>query len=95
MRKESGNYSGLWLKRVNYTEAFNRFNKGCYVWLLPCNVRFNNMWMQPYCISYDMEICENKSFSDIVNQYAYYNCNSELGRNVKYFVIDIEKSKEW
>ena len=95
MRNESGNYSGLWLKRVTLTEARKRFESGCYVWMLPCNVRFNNMWIQPACISSDMEIYENKSFSDIVNSFEYYNCNNELGKYAKYYVIDIEKSKEW
>lgn len=95
MRKESGNYSGMWVKRVNLIEARNCFNNGKYVWLLPSNMRFNNMWFQPYCISNDMETLKDKTFADIVNEFSYFACNRELGKYVKYFVVDIEKSKEW
>lgn len=91
MRKESLNMSGHWFKRVSLIEARKNFEAGNDVLLLPVNVRPDNAWTQPFCVCKDFDSCDGYTFSDIVNTYAYYNCNSELGRTVKYFISDVER----
>ena len=54
------------------------------IYVLPCKVRINNMWMSPYKIvtdSYD-------KFQDKCGEYMYYNCNSELGEHLVYYITE-------
>lgn len=70
------------VKAIIRREAKNDNNFEIYV--LPCNVRINNMWMSPYKIvtdSYD-------KFQDKCSEYMYYNCNSELGKHLAYYITE-------
>ena len=70
------------VKAIIRREVKNGNNFEIYV--LPCNVRINNMWMRPYLIktnSYD-------KFQDECSKYIYYNCNSELGEHLAYYITE-------
>lgn len=59
-------------------------NKDFEIYVLPCKVRINNIWMSPYKIvanSYD-------KFQDECSKYMYYNCNSELGEHLNYYITE-------
>lgn len=75
------------MKKVNKTQARKLFNKGVTLFLLPSKVGFNNCWISPYRLN--INECENeKDFDKIVNAYSYYNCNTDLGKIISYYVED-------
>lgn len=78
--------------KFNQTKAIIRRevkngNKDFEIYVLPCKVRINNIWMSPYKIvanSYD-------KFQDECSKYMYYNCNSELGEHLNYYITETYK----
>ena len=62
-------------------------NKDFEIYVLPCKVRIDNIWINPYKIvanSYD-------KFQDECGKYMYYNCNSELGEHLNYYIAETYK----
>lgn len=59
------------------------------IYVLPCKVRINNIWVSPY------KIVTNslEGFQDECSKYMYYNCNSELGEHLNYYITE-EYKKE-
>lgn len=71
------------VKRVNKTRAKNLHQKGYTVSLLPCKVRYSNMWIEPFMLD------KTADFESQVNSYSYYNCQyNELGYYPSYYVND-------
>lgn len=64
-------------KRIRKDVARKLFQEGRTVYLTPSNVSADdtNLWIKPYPINNRDE----KDFDVKVNQFEYYNCNSELG----------------
>lgn len=65
--------------RVAKGAARSLFEGGEDVFILPCNIRIGNMWMQP------MPIPRDEGFDRTVNAYTYYNCNAETGRYCSFY----------
>lgn len=59
-------------------------NEDFEIYVLPCKVRIDNLWMSPY------KIVANslEEFQDAINKYEYYNCNSELGEHLNYYITE-------
>lgn len=72
------------LKKVNVTTAKKVFNAGNTVYLLPNKVKLDNAWIKPFAI--DSETSLGKSWENIINSYAYYNCNKDTGTNIAYYI---------
>lgn len=72
-------------KRITKGVARKLFNKGHDVYVLPCNVRLDSIWVSPTLIPKEYD------FDKVINEYTYYNCNRELGTYCSYY---ISKSKE-
>lgn len=72
------------LKRVNKTIIKSIIKKqgACTVNMLPCKVRLENMWMSPY----EIKLTSLEELEKTINQYAYYNCNNELGYYPAYYI---------
>lgn len=70
------------LKKVNVTSAKKSFENGQTVYLLPNKVRLDNAWIKPFAI----DDSQGRTFDKVVNDYKYYNCNSETGNNVAYYI---------
>lgn len=70
-------------KRVTARVAQKMFNMGRPVLLLPVRVSFSNPWITP------LKVTQNTSevFSVVTEAYAASNCNTELGRYCKYYVV--------
>jgi hypothetical protein len=82
--------------KVNKTKARRLFNEGKTLYFVPCKVypNYNNPWVRPYDINLERikdEVVFN-NFDSIVNNFEYYNCNSELG-NYTHFYIEKEEEK--
>lgn len=67
--------------KINKTKAKEVFNNGGTVYIIPCKVRFDSMWIQPVAIDY-----RYGTFDAVVNEFEYYNCTSETGRYSHFYV---------
>lgn len=74
-------------QKVNKAIARRMFRAGFKVYVLPCKVRFDNMWMPPFLLQKD------DTFDRIVSEYEYRNCNAELGYYCSYYVENMEVKK--
>ena len=82
MQQESYNYKGEHHVRVNKTKARKMYNQGKQVYLIQDMMRLDNAWQSPCPIDNK----NGRDFDGIVNEFRFYNCDSERGQGVKYFV---------
>jgi hypothetical protein len=75
------NVTGKNMLQINKNKAERLFNQGITVYLIPCKVRVNNIWINLCPINKD-----NETFNNAINSYSYYNCISELGLYPHYFI---------
>ena len=55
------------------------------IYVLPCKVMYNNnLWIKPYRIMAN----SLEAFQNEINSYEYYNCNSELGEHLNYYITE-------
>ena len=78
-----------WLKsnvqQVSKKTAEKLFDKGMTIYLHPSNMRFDSLiWQMPYGVKKPENWCGN--FEALCNDFRYYNCDSERGRYIHYFV---------
>lgn len=69
---------GKTVKQVNKSTAEKLFNQGETLFLLPCNMRVNNMWQSP-CPMNKEQSSWGDTFKSMVNSFRYYNCDKERG----------------
>lgn len=87
MREEIINYKDYTLQRVSKTHAKKLVLKdGARVFTKPCKINAQS----PICIMYIIDPVKltdfNRSFDSLVNEIEYYNCNSEEGKYLSYYV---------
>lgn len=75
------------MERVNKTKAKNLYNKGREIALIPCKCHFGCM-MYPTANFYNKN-STHENFEDLCAEFIYYNCNSECGRYLHYYVKEI------
>ena len=68
--------------KINKTKARKLYNEGVKVYCLPCKVIYNNPWFSNVYISKD----SGEEFDNITSRMTYYNCNSEVGYYLSYYV---------
>ena len=66
--------------RVDKRVARKAYKAGVVVGLVPCQSSICSMWVSQIDISNDVD------FDMIVNEFEYYNCNSEMGKRAAYYV---------
>ena len=70
--------------KIRKNKARKLFNEGCELIIIPCNCSPNGVWLTGF------RICktnlENSDFDRLINEFEYYNCNSELGRYTHYYI---------
>ena len=71
-------------KRINKTQAKNLYKNNKEVYLLPSNVRIGSKWIKPTKIKYNDNVGD--AFDSICNEYQFYNCNSEVGKNIWFYM---------
>lgn len=92
--------------RVNKTQARRAFDiMAAPVWLIQSKAAFNSPMNNPCQITRDLPDeahrlsldLPNYDFDSRVNEYKYYNCNSEMGHDVRYFITrrDWDKLEEF
>ena len=71
------------LIRVNKKVARKLYNLGLEVGLCPCNANPESPW---WLMSFVNNNSYDYTFDEVVDKFAWYNCNNELGRYVAYYV---------
>ena len=70
--------------KIRKNTARKLFNEGHELIIIPCNCSPNGFWVKGF------RICktklENSDFDRLINEFEYYNCNSELGRYTHYYI---------
>ncbi|MEG1662934.1 MAG: hypothetical protein RR338_03020 [Clostridia bacterium] len=78
------------MKKINVTRARKLYDQGERVLIIPRKTNPRNMWG----IGLELKKSElmaldiGEEFDKICNQYIYYNCNSELGASLAYYIYD-------
>lgn len=85
MEKFYSNKLQCQVQRVSKRKAESLFNNGKLIFLQSCNLRFDSVWQTPMAI--DRLNRYNATFSQIVNEYKYYECDNVRGRYPHYFVM--------
>lgn len=70
--------------RVSKRAAQRIFNTGEIVYAIPCNLRPGFDWCIPFKKG-------EKSFSQLVNEAMYYNCNKVAGQTLWFYVYIAEQ----
>lgn len=87
MMHEEYQKHGVNYVRIDKKKARIKFNAGCTIYLIQDMMRLDNAWQSPCPIN--MEKSSEKDFDKLVNAFQYYNCDSERGRGVKYFIKEV------
>lgn len=88
MQQEEYTRQGVKYVRINKRKARIKFNEGKTIFLIPDMMRLENAWQSPCPISNNRLSAIGTSFDNHVNDFMYYNCDSERGRGVKYFIAE-------
>ena len=65
--------------RINKITASKFISADYTVKLLPSKTRLGNPWIEPFPINKTELESNDRTFDNFINEYAFYNCNSELG----------------
>lgn len=76
------------ITRVRKPMAKSLYDCGLTIYLLPNKINPNNSWIKPTSISVYQRDDYKYDFEYILNQFRYYNCNNELGKDIHYYVED-------
>lgn len=71
----------------NTIKAMIRKQGSVKVNMLPCKIKLGNMWVVP-C---EIEIKTIEELEIKINEFVYYNCNSEMGYYPAYYIIEGDK----
>ena len=91
-------YSGTFkctIQQINKKAAKKYFEAGKAIFLQSSNMRFDNFWQSPCEVKKDsISHFYGSSFEAFCNEYKYYNCDSERGSYIHFFIRenDIERN---
>lgn len=78
------------IRQVTIKKAETAYNSGKEVWMHSCNMRVDNPWQHPCKINKkqteDNAFTNGSTFSQMVNDFKYYNCDSERGTYPIFFI---------
>ena len=84
--------------KINKIKAERLYNEGSTIYLVPCKVYpdFNSPWVKPFPIDLKKVKTEYEGYPDLIelhgnfksriNNFEYYNCNSELGNYTHFYI---------
>lgn len=78
------------VRQVTIKKAETAYNSGKEVWMHSCNMRVDNPWQHPCKINKkqteDNAFTNGSTFSQMVNDFKYYNCDGERGTYPIFFI---------
>ena len=90
---------GITYKQVQKRTAERMFNEGMNICIVPCKANPHSPWLSfstinnqkmtyGYNSANEQGNAKKELFHNIINQYEYYNCNSELGSYASYYITE-------
>lgn len=76
--------------RIHKNKAETLFNNGAWIYVVPYKCRLDNKWFYPYIMRKKEG---GRTFDEMKNEYAFYNCDNELGRYPAFYVEENELNK--
>lgn len=73
------------MQQINITKARKLYNEGVTVYILQCNMIFDNIWQSPYGMNINDNI-STTNFDYRVIEYRSYNCDTQRGLYPVFFV---------
>jgi hypothetical protein len=89
MRRINPTINGKRYEQVSKPTARKLFKQGRTIYLNACKMMPGNVWQSlcPVTIDRDrIEATPEEQFKHIVNNFEFYNCDSERGRYANYFI---------
>ena len=95
MENRTINFNGKTYKQIQKRTAKRIFDNKKTVYVISCNANPNSPWINGfYALGWD-ELLKHDDFipeydfdfEKRVNEYEYYNCNSELGNYSHFYII--------
>jgi len=83
------------IQQINKTAAKKYFEAGKAIFLQSSNMEFDNFWQSPCEVTKERIVSYyDSSFEAFCNEYRYYNCDSERGKYIHFFIRenDIERN---
>ena len=83
------------IQQINKTAAKKYFDAGKAIFLQSSNMRFENVWQSPCEVTKERIVSYyDSSFEAFCNEYTYYNCDSERGKYIRFFIRenDLERN---
>lgn len=79
---------GIYMIKIDKRTARKNYEAGNIVYVLPNKVRVENDWLIPMPIEryHDDPLINDLPFDKWLTEYSYYNCNSELGNQLSYYL---------
>lgn len=74
------------VKQVNKFKARKLWDEGREIYLHPCNMDFDSVRQRPILVGRNNFDCQGWSFDDVVHHNEVFNCDSERGKYMHYFV---------
>ena len=74
------------VKQINKTAARKRYENGDTVYFQSSKMRFDNLWQNPLGVQKNDKWYKGHSFDKVCSSYAYYNCDKERGKYIRFFV---------
>jgi len=87
----SGRYKAV-IQQITKRTAKKYFEAGKNIFLMASNMRFDNMWITPYEVKKDSMQC-TENFDLMCNEFEYYNCDSERGSYIHFFIRENDIKK--
>ena len=72
------------MEKINKTQARKMFNQGINLQMIPNKCNPNSAWFEG---AYIFDNSDEDTFDTLVNKITRYNCNSELGYYLAYYVV--------
>ena len=68
--------------KISKADARKKFAEGKTIYLTASKIRLGNMWVQPVAV----DNSESREFEKVLDAFRYYNCNTECGLGVRYYL---------
>jgi hypothetical protein len=86
MEKLKFKLNGVTYERITKKKAAELYNNDCKVYLLSSKLNPYSPWVSLTEVT--ISSCYHKSFSNVVNNFKYYNCDAIRGNVVRFFKIE-------
>ena len=79
-------------KKINKVQARKLYNNNKNVYIITCKIynNYNNVWIQHIKLNKEEYIEKNyeNDFDKIINNFEFYNCNTELGKYTSFYIYE-------